>query len=110
MGREFRTIVLDGEESKSALANYLRTRRDTQVHDRNIAEISLAEGPEVTGVVILVEPLLNGRDKIDLSQEDIVEAIVAFLQEKAHPLPRRGRKSLTWIKGDLAMLVELDWF
>lgn len=110
MGKEYRTIVLDGEESKSALANYLRARRDMQVHSRNIASITLGEGIRVTGRVSLVEPLLDGRREVDLSQEDIVEAVVALLQEKAHPLPRRGRKSLTWIDGDLAMLIELDWF
>lgn len=110
MGREYRSIVLDSEESKEALAKYLRARHDTQVHSSNIADITLSEGPEVTGTVVFVEPLLNGRRKIQLTQKEIVEAIVALLQEKAHPIPRLGRKSLTWIDGDLALQVELDWF
>ena len=110
MGREYRSIALSGDEACEALTAYVGAREDTQVNPKNIAGIEITHGSGFTAKVSLANPLLDGRTQIDLREEEIAEAIVAFIRSKGHPLPRRGRKSISLINDDIALLIELDWF
>jgi len=110
MGRELRTIILSGDELESAIRGSLTVRKDRNVHPQNIATLELSESGEITCAVKFLNPLLDGRSNLLLASEDLVEAIATFVRLQGHPLPKRGRRSLAWIDGELAMMIELDWF
>ena len=110
MGREYRTIAFNAEEIETALAAYLAAREDTQVSSRNVTAIQINDEAGFQAEVVFKNPLLNGRARILLSEQEIIEAVVAFVTSKGHPLPRGGRKKISRVEDDIALLIELDWF
>ena len=94
----------------AAVRDYCAQQKTIRSDSRNIVDIALSDGPGVTCQVTFQEPLLDARQCITLATEDIVELIIAYVGKLGHPLPRRGRKSLSWIEGEIALLIELDWF
>ena len=110
MGREYRTIAITAEEFSSAVQDHCARHKSIQSDSRNIVDIALGKGSEIACAVEFQEPLLDGRQKITLSPKEVIDLIIAYVGKRGHPLPRRGRKSLTWIEGEIALLIELDWF
>jgi hypothetical protein len=110
MGREYRTIALNAEEIGAAVTAYLEVRDDTQVSPRNVTSIQIRDEDSFVAEVQFKNPLLNGRKSVLLNEREIVEAIVAFVASKGHPLPRSGRKRISRLDEDIALLIELDWF
>lgn len=110
MGREYRTIAITAEEFSAAVRDYCARQKTIRSDSRNIIDIALSEGPEITCEVEFQEPLLDARKRITLPPQEVIELIIAYVGKLGHPLPRRGRKSLTWIEGEIALLIELDWF
>jgi len=110
MGREYRSIVLSENEFEAAVTLYYEQTKGTLVDPNNIKALKLTDQPEFACAIDLIEPLLSGKTQINLAAADIVEVMQRFIRSKGHPLPRRGRKSLAWMNGQLSLLIELDWF
>jgi len=110
MGRELRTIILSGDELETAIRGYLTAHKDRPVHPQNISSLELSESGEVSCSVRFLNPLLDGRSELLLESRDLIEAMGAFVRNQGHPLPKKGRRSLAWIDGELALMIELDWF
>ncbi len=110
MGRELRSIVLSQPEFEEAVKAHFGQPRSVPVSPNNIATVILSSGPEITAEAVLRHPLLDGRDQVMLDNREIIEVITGYVRKKGHPLPRHGRKSITWLEDDLAMMIELDWF
>ncbi len=110
MGRELRSIVLTPEEFETAVKSHFDRAETPVVPARNVATVVVGQGPVIEAEIILLEPLLDGRASVQLESRDIIEVIVGYVRDQGHPLPRHGKKSLAWIEGELAMLIELDWF
>ena len=110
MGRELRSIILSGDELEAAIRDSLTSRKGGLVHPQNISTLELSESGAVTCNIKFLNPLLDGRSELMLGPEDLIDAIAGYVRAQGHPLPKRGRRSLAWIEGDLALMIELDWF
>ena len=110
MGREYRSIVLSQNEFETAVNLYYEQTQGAVIHPSNIRALELTENPDFACQIDLIEPLLDGKKRITLDSAEIIDVIQRFVRNKGHPLPRRGRKSLAWMNGQLSMLIELDWF
>lgn len=110
MGREYRSIVLSEDEFEAAVNLYYNQTKGTVIEPSNIKSLKLSDQPEFSCAIDLIAPLPDGKDRITLDSAEIVEVMQRFVRAKGHPLPRRGRKSLAWMSGQLSLLIELDWF
>ncbi len=110
MGRELRSIVLSPDEFEAALSTFYEQTKGVAIHPSNIRSLELAKESPIDCQIELVNPLLDGKPDISLDQDEIIDIILRYVRDKGHPLPRRGKKSLTWLDGDLAVMIELDWF
>ena len=110
MGREYRSIVLSDDEFEAAVNLYYEQTKGAVIHPSNIKALKLTDEPDFACAIDLIEPLLDGKTRITLEAADIIEVMQRFVRSKGHPLPRRGRKSLARMNGQLSLLIELDWF
>ena len=110
MGRDLRSIVLSPQEAGLAVKDHLATAPSLLVSPGNVAAIELLNGEDIQAEVRFHHPLLDGRQSLRLDSGQVIEVILKFVQAKGHPLPRLGKKSLTWIDSDIAVMIELDWF
>ncbi len=106
MGREYRSIILSKSEVDEAVVDHL-----CRIADRsNIDSIIVSFAPAPRCVVTLLNPALDGRSVVRLEESEFIEVLIAFIRQKGHPLPRRGAKRLSEIDGELALMIEMDWF
>ncbi len=114
MGREFRTIVLTADEIDAAIRQYVAAQSGKTVDPATIADIAVTPPTDSAGgfgaLVRFSEPRLDGTSEMVLDAETMIAALIDFCRSRAVPLPRGGRKTLGRVNGDLALLVELDWF
>ncbi len=110
MGRELRSIVLSPAEFESAVGDYYEQTKGVAIHASNIRSLKLGEGDDIDCRIDLVNALLDGKTEIVLNTEEIIDVIMRYVQGKGHPLPKRGKKTLNWLNGELAVMIELDWF
>jgi len=110
MGREYRSIALSEDEFEAAVNLYYDQTKGTAISPTNIKSLEVSDQPEFSCAIDLIEPLLDGKTRIVLDSAAMIEVMQRFVRAKGHPLPRRGRKSLAWMNGQLSLLVELDWF
>ena len=113
MGREYRSIAVTAEEFDQAVRDYLAARKERAVHAANIANMTLEQGDDPNRIlcrVVLSEPLLDGVQEIALNAEELVEVLVRFCRSKAVPLPKSSLKTIGRVNGDLALMIELDFF
>lgn len=110
MGRELRSIVLSPAEFESALGEFYEQTKGVALHASNIRSLKLGEGPDIDCRIDLVNALLDGKTEIILDADEIIDVIMRYVHGKGHPLPKRGKKALNWLNGELAVMIELDWF
>ena len=113
MGREYRSIAVTADEFDQAVRAYLASREVRAVHGASIASLDLENADEPDQVqcrIRLAEPMLDGVEEILLDAAELVEAMVQLCRARAVPLPRSALKTIGRVNGDLALMIELDFF
>ena len=113
MGREYRSIAVTAQEFDQAVRDYLAGRKDRAVHTANVQALELVHGEDPERIscrVSLREPMLDGTQEISLDAADLVDVFVQLCRSKAVPLPRSAFKSIGRVNGELALMIELDFF
>ncbi|MEM7171757.1 MAG: hypothetical protein AAF530_16420 [Pseudomonadota bacterium] len=106
MGRELRSILLTKTEVDAAVTGHIASLS----HQSNVLAVDVIYDSSAACRIELDNPALDGRSTIILEKSEFIEALIAFVRSKGQPLPRRGSKEIAEVNGELALMIELDWF